>query len=70
MGNQQTSSQSGSSNTMPNCPRCGNRRNVRYAVALDNDGYIHATSGGYIDSLTNYCFFKSSGSTYLCENRH
>jgi hypothetical protein len=69
MGNQQASSQQGSSNTTPNCPRCG-YRNVRYGVALDTDGYAYANGSGYIGSMTKYCFFKANGSVYVCENRH
>ena len=60
----------GSSNTKPNCPRCGRNRSVRYGITLDNDGYIFANSRGYIDSSTNYCFFKSARAVYACEERH
>jgi hypothetical protein len=70
MGNQQGSSQQASWNSKPSCPRCGRHGDVRHAVALDNDGYSRASSGGYIGSMTGYCFFTANGSTYLCENRH
>ncbi|CAF2131350.1 unnamed protein product, partial [Rotaria magnacalcarata] len=52
MGNDQSSSQQGSSNSKPNCPICGGHRNVRHAVSLDTDGYSRASSGGYIGSMT------------------
>ncbi|CAF1513149.1 unnamed protein product, partial [Rotaria sp. Silwood1] len=52
MGNEQASSQQASSNTKPNCPRCGRHSQVRPGVALDTDGYGYATGGGYIGSMT------------------
>ncbi|CAF2041733.1 unnamed protein product [Rotaria magnacalcarata] len=58
MGNDQSSSQQGSSNSKPNCPICGGHRNVRHAVSLDTDGYSRASSGGYIGSMTNELVVK------------